>query len=82
MDTHKEHIPDQLEGPNLDLDIANGLSNDAESDLSDDAEIVKLSNLQWFVSVLQVAQHCAIQVEREKWKEKKKTYQGNSRMTH
>ena len=31
--------------------------------------------------MLQEAQHCAIQLEREKGKEKKKTYQGNARMT-
>ena len=34
MDTHNEYTPDQPEVPNLDLDIANGLSDDAESDLS------------------------------------------------
>ena len=34
------------EGPNLDLDVADGLSDNPESDLSNDAEIVELSNLQ------------------------------------
>ena len=82
MDTHNEYTPDQPDIPNLDLDIADGLSDYAESDLSGDAEIVKLSNLQWFASALQEAQHCAIQLERERGKEQKKTYQGNLRPTH
>jgi hypothetical protein len=69
-------IPDQPQNhasPSLDAcpTISDGLSDsDGSGDLSDDMDIVKITNLQWFASVLQEVQCCAIQLEKEKSEQK------------
>ncbi|KAN0140085.1 hypothetical protein V8E53_001981, partial [Lactarius tabidus] len=84
-------IPDQPQnpaGPSLDAcpTISDGLSDsDGSSNLSDDMDIVKITDLQQFASVLQEVQHHAIQLEKEKSEQKQKTlktYLCNLRTTH
>jgi hypothetical protein len=85
-----EDIPDQPQnpaGPSLDArpTISDGLSDsDGSGDLSDDTDIVEITDLQRFASVLQEAQRRAVQLEKEKSEQKRKTlktYLCNSRTT-
>jgi hypothetical protein len=83
----KEDLPEILnsEGPNpLVLDAGSGIFNGlSDPDKSpDDAVIVDASDLQQFASALQEAQCCAVEVEREIAKGKRKTpktYHRNSK---
>jgi hypothetical protein len=87
VDMHSEYIPEQPEipeGTSLNLDVgtavvdSDGLSD--PNDLSDDADIIEVSDLKRFASALQEARCCAIQLEGEKAKQRH-MYQGNSRTT-
>ena len=85
----REDLPEglSLEGPGLEVldarsTVEDGLSD--RDDLSDDDEVVEISELERFASALQEAQRWAVrlEIEKAKWKRKTpKTYLGNSKAT-